>query len=202
MANHYHKSGSLKTADPEAGRLLTEIEEFLRRCARPAVVEIGDEPVPLLPGQHLWEIRNGGLFFSAWPADRSINRRITGIEARKPGLLVCTIRRFGGVEGRLNILDIGHPRSAVRLASGGRHSFSETFRRMLSRQFPGWGISFLSTEMSLPQSLSPKFPRAVLEQGKRRIAALACPSLADESQFLSFALLWHHHVCATEQNRP
>jgi hypothetical protein len=72
---------------------------------------------------------------------------------------------------------------------------------MLNRQFPGWTLRTLSTEMSLSQTLSPKYPRAVLEQGKRRIAALACPSVADEAQFLSFALLWHDHVSGNEHNR-
>ncbi|MGA8593468.1 MAG: hypothetical protein WB676_01880 [Bryobacteraceae bacterium] len=187
---------------PDVDGLLTEIEEFLRRCSRPAVVEVGDEPLPLIPGQHLLEVRHGSLFFSAWPECRSINRRITGIEARKPGLLVCTIQRFGGAAGRLNVLDLDHPRSVNRLVTGGRQSFSEAFRRMLNRQFPGWTVRALSTEMSLPQSLSPKYPRAILEQGKRRIAALACPSIADETQFLSFALLWHDYVSGREHNRP
>lgn len=162
---------------------------------------MGDEPVPLLPGEHAWEIRNGSLFFSTWTGPRSINRRITAIQTRKPGLLVCSIRRFGGAEGRLNVLDLAHPRSVGRLASGGRQNFSEAFRRMLNRQLPDWNIRSLTTEMSLQQSFSPKFPRAVLEQGNRRIAALACPSPADEPQFLSFALLWHNYVSGTEHTR-
>jgi hypothetical protein len=201
LANHYHKSELSRDRVPDVDGLLAEIEEFLSRCSNPAVVEVGDEPLPLIPGQHSWEVRHGSLFFSAWPEHRSINRRITAIEARKPGLLVCTIQRFGGMAGRLNVLDLAHPRSVNRLVTGGRQSFSEAFRRMLNRQFPGWTVRTLSTEMSLQQSLSPKYPRAVLEQGKRRIAALACPSIADEPQFLSFALLWHDHVSGNEQNR-
>lgn len=157
--------------------------------------------MPLLPGEHSWEIRNGSVFFSTWTGPRSINRRITAIQTKKPGLLVCSIRRFGGTEGRLNILDLDHPRASGRLASGGRHSFSEAFRRMLNRQLPDWNVRSLSTEMSLQQSFSPKFPRAVLERENRRIAALACPSPADEPQFLSFALLWHNYVSGTEYAR-
>ncbi|HEX6546107.1 MAG TPA: hypothetical protein VF023_07360, partial [Bryobacteraceae bacterium] len=205
MANHYHKGASFEAPGQvsglEATSLLKEIGEFLQRCSRPAVLEMGDEPVPLVPGEHAWEIRNGGLFFSTWTGPRSINRRITAIQARKPGLLVCSIRRFGGAEGRLNVLDLAHPRSTGRLASGGRQNFSEIFRRMVNRQLPDWNIRSLSTEMSLQQSFSPKFPRAVLERGNRRIAALACPSPADEPQFLSFALLWHNYVSGAEHLR-
>ncbi|HXE15209.1 MAG TPA: hypothetical protein VN633_24000 [Bryobacteraceae bacterium] len=205
MANHYHKGASIETCGEvsgfEAASLLKEIGEFLQRCARPAVLEMGDEPVALLPGEHAWEIRNGSLFFSTWTGPRSINRQIIAIQTKKPGLLVCSIRRFGGAEGRLNVLDLAHPRSVGRLASGGRQNFSEAFRRMLNRQLPDWTIRSLTTEMSLQQSFSPKFPRAILEQGSRRIAAMACPSPADEPQFLSFALLWHSYVSGAEHTR-
>jgi hypothetical protein len=158
------------------------------------VLETGDEPLALLPEQHQWEIKQGNLFLSAWPEQRSIQRRIVAIEARKPGLMVCLIQRFGGKTGRLTLLDLAHPRSAGRLLQGERQSFSETFRRMLNRQFPGWNIQSLTTEMSLQSSFSPKYPRAVLERGTQRMAAMACPLAEDEHHFLSFALLWHHYV--------
>jgi hypothetical protein len=175
--------------------MLAEIRLFLERCARPAVVEWGDEALPLLPDQHLWEIRHGHLFLSAWPERKSLSRKVIGIEARKPGVLVCSIQKFGGASGKLNLLDLDHPHTGGALLHGERRSFSEGFRRMLHRQFGGWKIQVLSTEMNLEHSLSPRYPRAVLEKGSQRIAALACPQPADEHNFLSFALLWHNYVC-------
>lgn len=177
--------------------MLSEIQLFLERCARPAVLEWGDEAVPLLPDQHLLEVRNGHLFLSAWPERRSISRKLIDIETRKPGLMVCSIQKFGGAKGRLNLLDLDHPRTSTSLLQGERRSFSEGFRRMLHRQFTGWAIEILTTEMSLERSFSPRYPRAVLQKGNQKIAAVACPRLEDEHAFLTFALLWHHYVCGS-----
>jgi hypothetical protein len=194
LTNHYHKGGRLRGHGNQPGEMLAEIRLFLERCGRPAVVEWGDEALPLLPDQHLWEIRHGHLFLSAWPERRSLSRKVIGIETRKPGLMVCSIQKFGGTTGKLNLLDLDHPHTGGALLHGERRSFSESFRRMLQRQFSGWKIQVLSTEMNLERSLSPRYPRAVLEKGNQRIAALACPQTTDEHSFLSFALLWHHYV--------
>jgi hypothetical protein len=197
LANHYHKSATSGDRRDQPDGMLAEIRLFLDRCARPAALEWGDEAVPLVPDQYLLEIRNGHLFLSAWPDRRSISRKLIGIETRKPGLLVCSIQKFGGVKGRLNLLDLDHPRTGTSLLQGERRSFLEGFRRMLHRQFTGWTIEMLTTEMSLERSFSPRYPRAVLRKANQRMAALACPRAEDEHAFLSFALLWHHYVCGT-----
>jgi hypothetical protein len=75
-----------------------------------------------------------------------------------------------------------------------RESFAEQFRRMLSRQFPAWNISFLSSSLDLRRSFSSVFARAWLQRGNQRIAAMACPSAENESELLSFALIWHDYV--------
>ena len=155
----------------------------------------------MLPEQYELQIRKGGLYLSAWPDSRSVTRKIVGIEAEKPGLLVCTVQRFGGAAGRLSLLDLAHPRSSGRLKRGDRGSFAEGFRLMLNRQFPGWEVRRLSSEMSLAQSFSPVYPRALLKRGSSQIAAMACPGVMDEHRLLSFALLWHDYVCGSAANR-
>jgi hypothetical protein len=50
--------------------------------------------------------------------------------------------------------------------------------------------------MDLQRSFSPVFPRARLRRGNQQVAALACPDIQDESAMLTFALIWHHHLCA------
>lgn len=179
---------------------MAEIRLFLEDCSRPAVLEWGDEAVPLLPDRHAWEVRNGNLFLSAWPEERSIHRRVIGIESRKPGVMVCSIQKFGGATGRINLLDLNHPRAGGAVKQGARRNFSAGFRQMLTRRFPGWSIQTLTTEMSLERSFSPKYPRAILENGSARVAALACPLAEDEHHFLSFALLWHHYVSGEVRN--
>ena len=178
LANHYHKGGFAEGDRNQPSAMLAEIRLFLERCARPAALEWGDEALPLLPDQHSWEIRHGHLFLSAWPERRSLSRKVIGIETRKPGLLVCSIQKFGGATGKLNLLDLDHPHTGGAILHGERRSFSEGFRRILHRQFTGWKVQVLSTEMSLERSFSPRYPRAVLQKGNQRIAALACPQAA------------------------
>jgi len=177
------------------------VETFLSCCRRPALVEYGDSPMPLLPGQYELEIRKGALYIHAWPGEVSFSRRITAVCSPKAGSLDCTIQMFAGKTGRLGILDLDHPKAAPRVLQGSRRTFGEGFRRMLSRQFPGWHIEKLSTEMDLSRSFSPVYPRALLRKGNQNIAAMACPSAADERGILSFALLWHAYVAGRRGNR-
>jgi hypothetical protein len=200
LANHHFKVRAKPGVDFAPENLLRLVTEFLGKCKRPAVLEYGDEPIPLQPDDHEWRIRNGALHLSAWPESRSLTRKIVGIETEKPGLMLCAVQRFGGATGHLSLLDLAHPRSAERLKRGDRGSFSEGFRRMLKRQFPGWEIRALTTEMSLQQSFSPVYPRAILSRGAGRVAAMACPSVEDEHGLLSFALLWHDYACGRATN--
>jgi hypothetical protein len=123
------------------------------------------------------------------------------IDYEKRGLMACTVQRFAGRAGQLKFLDLDHPSSSARLLHGNRQSFAEAFRRMLNRQFPGWKIETLSAEMSLCQSFSPVYPRAILTRGGRQIAAMACVKETDEPGLLTFALLWHNHVCRRAPSR-
>lgn len=200
MTNHYSKVRRLERGHPTPADMLEPIRKFLLTCARPAALEYGDEPIPLLRDEYELQIKNGALHLSAWPENRSLTRKIIGVETGKPGLLVCTVQRFGGATGRLSLLDLAHPRSTERLKRGDRGNFAEGFRKMLNRQFPGWEIQTLSTEMSLTQSFSPAYPRAVLRKGSGRLAAMACPTSDDEHGFLSFALLWHDYACGGAAN--
>ena len=153
----------------------------------------------LSPGEYSLEIRAGRLWVEAWPEAASLSRRILSIDSHKPGVLDCSIHRFGGAAGKLSFLDLQRPQTGHRTLSGERHSFSEQFRRMLFRQFPGWTIAGLSCGMDLQRSFSPVFPRAKLTKGAETIAAMACPGKNDEPELLTFALLWFHHLRASQK---
>jgi len=201
VASHHHTGRLPASQQASAEEMRATIETFLARCSKPALVEYGDPSLPLLPGHYELEIRKGALHIHAWPAEVSFSRRITGVSSCKSGLLECTIQMFGGKTGRLSLLDLDHPKATPRVLQGSRRSFGEGFRRMLSRQFPGWHLEKLSTEMDLSRSFSPVYPRALLRRGNQNIAAMACPSLADERGLLSFAILWHDYVAGRSENR-
>jgi len=183
---------------PEA--LLAAVETFLNGCRRPAVLEYGENPLPLTAGCYALEIRSGRLCIEIWDETRSVSRRILGLERAATGLLDCSIQKFAGKPGRMTFLDLDRPQTAHRSLRAVRENFAEQFRRMLSRQFPGWEIAALSSAQDLQHSFSSIYPRAKLRLGERRIAAMACTSMQDEAEMLSFALIWHRHVCARGEN--
>ncbi len=148
----------------------------------------------LRAGEYAVEVRMGRLWVEAWPEARCLSRRILSINGQKPGILDCTIQRFGGESGKLSFLDLDRPQTNQRTIGGERQSFSEQFRRLLFRQFPQWRIASLSCGMDLQRSFSPVFPRAKLTKGNQVLAAMACPAASNEGELLTFALLWFHHL--------
>ncbi len=170
------------------------MEKFLGGCRRPAALEYGENPLPLIAGNYALEIRSGRLSIEIWDEARSVSRRILTIERLATGVLDCTVQKFGGKPGLLTFLDLDRPQTAHRSLRGIRQNFAEQFRRMLSRQFPGWEITTLSSAQDLRRSFSSIYPRAMLRRGQQHIAAMACTSAQDEAQMLTFALIWQRHA--------
>lgn len=175
------------------------ILEFLRSCRKPAVLEAGDKLLELTGGNYLLELRSGRLSLEVWSDDSQFCRRILSVEAPRSGLLDCEAHRFGGKPAKLTFLDLERPQTAHRVVSGERRNFAEQFRRMLFRSLPGWEVTSLSSEPDLRRSFSGTFPRARLRRGQQVIAAAACASPEDESDFLTSALLWFDHVAKSSR---
>lgn len=201
MAKLHDKSSKARTrrsnvparaTDPEI--LLVALQTFISNCSRPAVLEPGEDPMPLCTGNYVLEPASAHVLLEVWDERRSVSRRIIDAKKNGPGLLDCSIVRFGSVTGKLTILDADRPQTSYRMLRGSRETFAEQFRRMLNRQFPGCEIAFLGSAPDLQRSFSPIFPRARLQCGNRIIAALACPAPENEPALLSFALIWFDHV--------
>ncbi len=194
MAKLYDKSPAKEVAPADADPLLIKIHTFLTKCRRPAVLDFGDKPIPLTEGRYVLEPRSGRPCIEAWDEDRSLSRRILSLDRARTGMLDCTVQRFGGTTGKLTFLDLDRPQSSLRATKGERQTFGEQFRRMLRREFPGWDIAALSSAADLRRSFAAAFPRAHLRRGNQHLAALACPSLEEESALLSTALLWFDYL--------
>ena len=199
MAKLHHKSISTSAAQAEPETLLSSIETFLSTCRNPALLEYGEEVIPLASGDYALDIRSGRLWIEVWGETRGLSRRIVAIDRQATGILDCTIQKFGGTAGKLSFLDLDRPQTAHRSLSGLRQNFAEQFRRMLFRHFPGWEIRFLGCGMDLQRSFSPVFPRAHLTRGMHQIACMACPSIQDEPAMLTFALIWYEHLRSRAQ---
>ena len=182
-------------------RARAELADFLAKAKEPALLEPGQEPIPLVCGAYEVEASGDRLFVQAWTRDRTLARRITGVNAAGKYSLQLTTERFGKREGTLEVVDLAAPKAQVATRKASRQTYREQFRRSLLRQFPGWQVSELSTDPDLEHSLSPAYPRAVIRKGKAVYTAIGCPPGAvDVDGVLSFGIIWLNYVRARERN--
>jgi hypothetical protein len=182
-------------AEPAGGRSAADcqaaVERFLKASRQPALLEPGEDLLPLTAGNFVLETRAGRLTLQAWDRTRNFVRRVAGIKEEARGRLELTVERFARRQGSLYLIDLAHPAGAEVGRRGPRRVFRERFREMLSRQFPGWKIAELTVEADLEHSLSPAYPRALVKHGHSAWAAIAAgPDPAGAPGVLSFGLIW------------
>jgi len=166
------------------------IEAFLSTAKQPALLEPGEELMPLTSENLNLEERSGRLTLQAWDRTRNFTRRVTGISESTAARLELVVERFAKREGRMFLLDMARRSGAEMGRRSGRLVFRERFRLFLRRQFPEWRLAEISADPNLEFSLSPAFPRAFLRHGQHAWAAIACPPDADPGAILSFGLIW------------
>jgi hypothetical protein len=168
-----------------------ELMRFLAHAKQPAVLDAGQEPIPLVAGAYNVERSGDRLFLEAWTRDRTLARRVTGLLETTRHTSRFTVERFGKKEGVVELTDLSAPSADVTQRKATRHTYRERFRRSLLRQFPGWRVAELSAEPDLENSLSPAYPRALLKKQNVARAAIGCPSQSnDVDGVLTAGLIW------------
>lgn len=183
---------------PSAEENRAAIEAFLKTCRQPALLEPGEELIPLTDNYAV-EIRGPRLTVQAWDRTRNLVRRVASVHTPAGGKLELTVERFAKREGQMFLLDLGRKAGAELGRRSGRLVFRERFRLFLRRQFPDWKLAELTAEANLEFSLSPAFPRAYLRYGQHGWAAIACPPEADAAAIVTFALIWLDYLRAREE---
>jgi hypothetical protein len=175
------------------------IEEFVKSCRRPAVVEPG-EPLLVFAADCLeMERHRGGVRVSVWNDERNLTRRVTRILSASGGRMEVEIERFGKKRGTWLLLDQARGSNNSQARRGERMAFAEQFRLFLARQFGGWRVVELSAHADLEHSLSPSYPRALVVRGRSGWAAIASPPGAEPNGALSFGLIWFDYLRRRER---
>ena len=174
------------------------IERFLREARQPALLEPGEDLLPLSGESCLLEDRGAHLTLQAWDRTRNLVRRVVAVHEETRGRLELVVERFARKQGRLFLLDLARPAGAEVGRRSARLVLRERFRLFLCRQFPEWTLSEISTEANLEHSLSPAYPRAFLRHGQHGWAALAAPPGSDAAGALTFGLVWLTYLRARE----
>jgi hypothetical protein len=175
------------------------IEAFLRNSKEPALLEPGEEMLPLTAGNFALEIRGSRLTLQAWDRTRNLTRRISAIKDDQKARMELLVEHFARREGQMFLLDLGRRAGADMGRRSGRLVFRERFRLFLRRQFPEWKLAELSAEANLEHSLSPSFPRAFLRGGQHGWAAIACPPEGDAAAVVTFGLIWLSYLRTRER---
>lgn len=179
------------------------IGRFLEASRRPAVLDPGDDPIPIGPDNFKLERRGEMVTLEVWSETRNLVRRLCSIHSEHRARLELEVERFGGRTGRLELVDLAHPASRDTSRRGSRLKYRERFRRSLLRQFPGWRIVELSTEQDLQHSLSPSYPRALLRKGNVALAAIGAGEDAlDVNGSLTFGLIWLDYLRRRDARAP
>jgi hypothetical protein len=189
----------LRAPGRSAEETRTLIEAFLENARQPAVLEPGEELLPLTGGNFSLELRSGRLTLQAWDRTRNLSRRVLAATEVSPARLELTVERFARREGQLYIADLARKAGAELGRRSSRLVFRERFRLFLKRQFPEWILAEVTTEANLEFSLSPSFPRAFLRHGRHGWAAIACPPEADPAAVVSFGLIWLSYLRGREK---
>src|SRR5579871_2523272 len=142
------RAGGRSAADAQAA-----IERFLKASRQPALLEPGEDVLPLGDGNFVLETRGSRLTLQAWDRTRNLVRRVSAIKEEARGRLELTVERFARREGSLYLIDLATPTGAETGRRGPRRVFRERFREMLCRQFAGWKLAELSVEADLEHSL-------------------------------------------------
>jgi len=176
------------------------VERFVAAAGQPAVLDPGEEPLPLI-AEH-WSISewNGRLILQAWDAERNLVRKIVGLKEQRRDRLSLWTGRFPKAQGELQVADLAAPAGLELGRRTSRIAFRDRFRLMLAREFPEWRLVEASAEPNLEQSLSPAFVRAFLTRGSTGLAVMAAPpDTLDCAGIVAFGLIWLDHLRRREK---
>jgi hypothetical protein len=183
-----------RTQDPAS--ILERLESFLQTARQPAIHEPGDEPIALEADNHKLSLDDRGCLIEVWGPAGSLARRAAAVQSESRGKLVLLVKRFGGREGELHLVDLGRQ----SLHFGARQDvkqFAKRLEKMLAQALPEARLERLQTGADLERSLSPVYARGILTEKGRRWALLASPKAAGAvgaDGALAFGLIWLDEV--------
>ena len=185
--------------EPDNG-LRSVVERFVAAAAQPAVLDPGEEPLPLTSENWTISEWNGRLTLQAWESHRNLVRRIVAVKEQRRDRLTLTTERFPKTQGELQIADLAAPEGVEWRRKSSRVAFRDRFRLLVAREFPGWAIEDVSSDPNLEESLSGSWVRAFLRRGSVGIAVMAAPPDGpDIAGIVPAGLIWLDYLRRREK---
>src|ERR1035441_938290 len=99
----------------DLAQMRARIEDFLKSAREPALLEPGEELLPLDAENYSLEMRGSRLTLQAWDRTRNWSRRLTAITEATSARLALTVERFARREGRMFLLDLARRGGAEQI---------------------------------------------------------------------------------------
>ena len=100
----------------------SELTRFLEHAKQPAVLEAGQDPIPLVAGSYRVDRTADRLFLEAWTRDRTLARRLTGVLETNRHASRFSTEKFGKKEGVLEVVDLATPAADILQRRAARHT--------------------------------------------------------------------------------
>jgi hypothetical protein len=185
--------------EPDNG-LRSVVERFVAAAAQPAVLDPGEEPLPLTAENWTLSEWNGRLTLQVWETHRNLVRRIVALKDQRRARLTLITERFPKTQGEMQIADLAAPEGAEWRRKSSRVAFRDRFRLLVTREFPGWAMEDVSADPNLEESLSASWVRAFLRRGSAGIAVMAAPPDApDLAGIVPAGLIWLEYLRRREK---
>jgi hypothetical protein len=176
------------------------LERFIAAAAQPAMLDPGEEPLPLVADQWSLSQWNGRLVLQAWDRERNLVRKILALKDQSRSRIILIAERFPKSEAELQIADLAAPEGRELERRTSRQAFRERFYLMLSREFPDWRIEEVSSEPNLEHSLTPSYARAFLKQGAHGVAVMGAAPGTSPDGVTTFGIIWLDYLRRREKS--
>jgi len=168
------------------------LQRFLS-CAQGAViVEDGVVIFDLAESKYSISGEHNKCLLHVWSAERNVVRRILDLEFKNDALRL-SVQRMGQAKATKLEICRDRDRRTPTAKRAARLAYSRMLERVLTRRFPGWKATALSTSMDLERSFGPIYARGLLRQGQSGFALLGVNSEETQGSIdaaLTFGILW------------
>ena len=168
------------------------LQQFLS-CAQDAVVvENGATIFDLGESKYSISGEHNKCLLHVWSAERNVVRRVLDLEL-KNDVLRLSVQRMGQAKPTKLEICRERDRRTPTAKRAARLAYSHMLERVLTRRFPGWKATALSTGMDLERSFGPIYTRGLLRQGQSGFALLGVNREETQGAIdaaLTFGILW------------
>ena len=152
------------------------IESFLKNCRQPALLEPGDELLPLTGDNFVLDLRGSRLTLQAWDRTRNLTRRVTAFKEPTSARLEIVVERFARREGRFSCWTWPAAPGPNWADAAAAWCFASASACFCAASFRSGNWPSCATEANLESSLSPAYPRALPAPRPARLGGHRLPA--------------------------